>query len=86
MSSGGSERVIKFKNKLGEFEFDRVEDLKEFLRGEDIEDFDMRQFGYLISNLTKHNKLSAYCAEHGLSALIDLRKRGMDAVVKELSK
>ena len=77
--------IIKFKNNLGEFEFNSVKELKEFLKDESVEDFDMRQFGYLVSNLTKHTKLSAYCSR-GLGALLDLRNRGMDAVCKELEQ
>ena len=76
--------MIKFKNKDGEFEFDRVEDLLKVLTVGKVEDFDMRQFGYLVSNVTKHNRLSAFCSK-GLDALLELRHRGMDAVVKELS-
>lgn len=75
--------MIKFKNNQGSFEFDRVDDLKEFLKNDKVGDFDMNQFGYLISNLTKHTKLSAYCSK-GLGALIDLRQRGMETVVREL--
>lgn len=77
--------MIKLKNKHGEFKFDRVEDLVAFVKPGQVEDFDMQQFGYLISNLTKHSGLSAYCSK-GLSALIDLRNRGMEVVVAELRK
>lgn len=76
---------VKFENTQGKFEFEDVSDLKEFLRSDSVTDFDMQQFGYLISNVCggKYYKLSAYCTK-GLNALIDLRNRGMESVVKEL--
>lgn len=77
--------MIRFKNDQGEFEFDDVADLRKFLRPNDVTDFDMRQFGYLVSNVCghKYSALSIYCNQ-GLNALVDLRIRGMDKVVTEL--
>lgn len=77
--------MIKFKSKLGDFEFDRVENLIAFTKSEFVEDFDMMQFGYLISNVAGpgHTKLVAFTSK-GLNALLELRVRGMEAMVKEL--
>lgn len=83
--------MIKFKNADGEFEFSRVEDLKSFLnKHEAITDHDVSNFAYLISNLCNSsskmslNKLLAAMSS-GRKILYDLRSKGMDTMVKELS-
>jgi len=77
--------MIEFKNKQGDFKFEKVEDLRKFLLEPDITDHDVRNFGYLISNICGHeySKLSAFCSG-GTKIFLELRQKGMDQMVRDL--
>lgn len=74
--------MIKFKNHQGEFEFDNVENLRRFLEADEITDHDVRNMGYLASNLGCP-RLQILLGK-GRKAFAELRSRGMDEMVREL--
>lgn len=48
--------MIKLENEQGKFEFDTVQDLRDFLEPPKLTEHDFKNFGYLISNLKEETK------------------------------
>lgn len=73
---------VKMKNSQGEFEFECVEDARRFLEADEITDHDVFNMGYLASNLGC--PAMQLILGKGRKAFAELRRRGMDEIVREL--
>lgn len=82
--------MIKFENEHGKFEFENVKELRQFLKEPDLVDFDIKNFGYLISNMKKYKggitQVIIACQTQGLQVIYDLKNKGMNKMVDELKE